>query len=89
MSKSKVSLRSKTARKTAKTVKALYPVSRLTKNSSSNLWVTFPAGKTSKGLVFSSTLSRDTVRNASRKAFGVSISAVRSRRVKSFRKVSK
>jgi len=75
--------------KTSKTVKALYPVSRLTKNSSANLWVTFPAGKTSKGLVYSSTLTRDAVRNSARKAFGVNITAVRSRRVSNFRKMSK
>jgi hypothetical protein len=80
---------SKTARKTAKTVKALYPVSRLTKSTNSNLWVTFPAGKESKGLVFSSTLSRDTVRNATAKTLGVHMNEIRSRRVKSFRKVSK
>lgn len=92
MQKAKMSKSSKPASKSAKnskSVKALYPVSRLTKNSSSNLWVVFPAGKTSKGLVYSSTLTRDAVRNASRKAFGVDITAVRSRRVKNFRKISK
>ena len=81
---------SKTARKTAKIVKPLYAVSALTKNSSANLWVVFPAGSTSRGLVYSSTLSRDTVRNAARKAWGITdISNVRSRRVKSYRKFTK
>jgi len=75
--------------KTAKTVKALYPVSGLTKNSSANLWVVFPAGSTSKGLVYSSTLSRDTVRNAAGKTLGIHMNETRSRRVKSFRKISK
>lgn len=85
----KTSKRSKPATKTAKSVKALYSVSRLTKSTNANLWVTFPAGKTSRGLVFSSTLTRDAVRNASRKSFGVNITEVRSRRVRSFRKISK
>lgn len=88
-SMSNTSVKTKTAsKKAAKTIKALYPVSRVTKSTNSNLWVTYPAGNTSKGLVFSSTLTRDAVRNASRKAFGVNITEVRSRRVKSFRKVS-
>lgn len=74
------------ARKTATPVKALYAVSALTKKTASNLWVVFPVGNTSKGLVYSSTVSRDNVRNSARKTFGaVSISGIRARRVKSFR----
>lgn len=80
---------SKTSKR-SKTVKPLYAVSALTKNSNSNLWVVFPSGYTSQGLVYSSTLSRDTVRNASRKVWGMSnINDVRSRRVSSFRKFTK
>lgn len=85
--------KSKTGTKTAKTVKsskkevsALYPVSKLTKNSSKNLWVTFVAGKPSKGLVFSSVLSRDTVRNTAAKKLGTQMSDIRSRRVASYRR---
>lgn len=90
MAKSTKSNKSSKATKVAtKTVKSLYPVSSLTKNSKSNLWVAFPAGNTSRGLVFSSLLTRDAVRNATAKAFGTQMSNIRSRRVKSFRKVTK
>lgn len=90
MTKSTKSNKSSKATKVAtKSVKSLYPVSRLTKNSKSNLWVAFPAGNTSRGLVFSSLLTRDAVRTATAKALGTPQNDIRSRRVKSFRKVTK
>lgn len=71
-----------TVKSTTKTVKSLYSATTLTKKSNSKLWVAFAAGKNpSTGLVYSSTLSRDTVRNAARKVLGLPIQSVRSRRV--------
>jgi len=65
-------------------IKPLYKASKLTKNSSKDLWVAFRAGSTPKasGLVYSSTLTRDTVRNAARKVFNTDMQEVRSRRVR-------
>lgn len=88
MKKSTPSASSNT-RKSVKSVKALYAVSALTKNSNANLWVAFPAGKTSKGLVFSSTLTRDKVRNEMSKNTGIKIQDIRAKRVRSFRKATK
>lgn len=62
-------------------IKPLYAASQLTKNSSKNLWVVFPAGKPAKGLVFSSVLNRDTVRSVGAKALGIDREDTRSRRV--------
>lgn len=75
--------------KSTKTVKPLYAATALTKNSSAKLWVVFPKDKTSRGLVYSSTLSRDNVRTYAYKALGVEFNDVRSRRVSSFRKFTK
>ena len=64
-------------------IKSMYNASKLTKNSSRNLWVVFPAGTSPKndGLVYSSTLSRDSVRYAGSKRFKIAMNDVRSRRV--------
>lgn len=79
--KTKVSsTKSTTAKK--KSVKPLYNASTLTKKSNSKLWVAFASGKTPEtGLVYSSTLSRDTVRNVTAKSLGLPMSSVRARRV--------
>lgn len=71
----------------AKNIKSMYPASRLTKNSSRELWVTFPKGNPTNALVFSSVLSRDLVRYTAAKELGVAKEDVRSRRVPSFRKM--
>lgn len=68
--------------KTKKSVKPLYKATDLTKKSNGKLWVAFKSGSTpSKGIVYSSTLSRDNVRVAASKAFEVKIQDVRARRV--------
>ncbi len=50
------------------------------------MWVTFRAGRMSDGYVYSSTLTRDEVRNATAKQLGVAIQDIRSRRVSNYRK---
>lgn len=70
---------------TTKSIKSLYPATRVTKSTAKKLWVAFPEGNPEKGLVYSSKLSRDTVRNAASKVFGVAMSEVRSRRVENLR----
>lgn len=74
--------------KTSSNVKSLYSASKLTKNSTKNLWVVYPAGDEPKnGLVFSSTLTRDNVRNAGRKELGLYFTQdVRARRVSNMSK---
>ena len=70
------------------TVKPLYPVSGLKKTASKTLWVAFPVGNTANAYVYSSTLSRDKVRCATRKIVGSpSIDNIRARRVSSYRKM--
>ena len=73
--------------KSKKSIVSMYPASRLTKNSSRELWVTFPAYNPNRGLVFSSTLTRDQVRRKASKELGVAFENVRSRRVPSYRKL--
>jgi hypothetical protein len=64
-------------------IKPMYNASKLTKNSSRNLWVVFPAGTSPKndGLVYSSTLSRDKVRSLCARALNMNTQDIRSRRV--------
>ena len=65
------------------TIVPMYKASQLTKNSSKDLWVAFPAGSTPKnGLVYGSKLTRDRVRSLASKEFNVRIQEIRSRRVK-------
>ena len=71
-----------------RTVKPMYNTSEITNRTNANLWVTFVSGAPTKGLVYSSTLSRDEARNASSRMFGTSIQNIRSQRVKTFRKNS-
>jgi hypothetical protein len=71
----------------AKNTASMYPVSRLTKNSSRELWVTFPSGKPERGLVFSSTLTRSEARRRAARELGVDFVRVCSRRVPSYRKL--
>jgi hypothetical protein len=73
-----------TTRKT-KAIKPLYSATNLKKTSAKNLWVTFVAGDERNAQVFTSTLTRDAVRNNARKYFGVNMSDVRARRVTSYR----
>jgi len=68
------------------TIKAMYTVSQITNRTNKNLWVAFPAGQTSNGLVFSMSFTRDEVRNAMSKIVGTNISNIRSQRVSTFRK---
>lgn len=70
----------------AKSIKPLYTSNKLTKNSKPEMWVTFRAGRMSDGYVYSSTLTRDEVRNATAKQLGVAIQDIRSRRVSNYRK---
>ena len=71
-----------------RTVKPMYNTSEITTRTNGNLWVTFESGTPKKGLVYSSTLSRDEARNAASKMYGTSIQNIRSQRVKTFRKNS-
>ncbi len=78
----------KTARKVGRPVskenarvKPLYPVSRLSKYASKQLWVAYPTSNPSNGLVYSSSLSRDKVRNATAKLNGASIQSISACRV--------
>ena len=71
----------------AKNITSMYPATQLTKNSSRELWVTFPASRPSSALVFSSVLSRDQVRRKAAKELGVAFEDVRSRRVPQYRKL--
>ena len=72
----------------------MYPATQLTKNSSRELWVTFPASRPSSALVFwlvlaplPAILSRDQVRRKAAKELGVAFEDVRSRRVPQYRKL--
>jgi hypothetical protein len=86
----KLNLKTKTMSQTkTKTVKPLYPVSRLTKNSNSKLWVAFPVNRETKGLVYSSTLTRDQVRRNVATVMGISKDDVRSVTVRTYRRRSK
>lgn len=70
-----------------KQVTPLYKVKQVTKNSDRKLWVAFKKGRPTNGLVFSSVLTRDAVRNATRKIMGLpTISDIRSCRLSTFRK---
>lgn len=89
-SKSASKKSSSKAKKASKTssVKPLYPVSKMKKSTSAKLWVSYPKGNTSNAYVYSSTLSRDAVRNATRKLTGATaIDGIRARRVSSYRKL--
>lgn len=78
----------KTSTKGAKKqVAPLYKVKQATKNSDRKLWVAFEKSRPTNGLVFSSVLSRDAVRNATRKIMGLpTINDIRSCRLSTFRK---
>lgn len=80
-------IKSQMSTKSKKSIASMYPATRLTKNSSRELWVTFPSWSPANGLVFSSTLTRDQVRRKASKELGVSFEDVRSRRVPSYRKL--
>lgn len=70
-----------------KSITSMYPATQLTKNSSRELWVTFPQSRPNNALVFSSVLTRDQVRRKAAKELGVAFVDVRSRRVPQYRKL--
>lgn len=82
--------KAKSSTKSAKKeIKPLYKVTAATKNSDRKLWVTFKKGRPTAGFVFSSVLTRDAVRNATRKIMGLpNVNDVRSCRLATFRKRS-
>lgn len=71
-----------------RTIKPMYRTSEITNRTNKKLWVTFMAGSTTNGLVYSMTLTRDEARNAASKMFGTSITNIRSQRVSTYRKNS-
>jgi hypothetical protein len=78
---------SKTASNSKNTINPLYRVSEMTNRTRKNNWVTFVEGHPNAGYVFSGTLTRDQVRNATRKIVGATrIDSIRSQRVENFRK---
>lgn len=66
-------------------VKVMYRTSEITNRTNKDLWITYPAGRVSEGIVLSSSLTRDEARNAARLMFGQPIQTIRSQRVKTYR----
>lgn len=69
-----------------KTMRPMYKVSEITNRTNKNLWVVFETNKSSKGLVFSGTYTRDQIRCAMAKITGAAFTDIRSQRVSTYRK---
>lgn len=68
-----------------KNMRPMYEVKDITNRTNKNLWVVYPTGQESKGIVYSMVYSRDEVRSAGRLAFNQPIQNIRSRRVGTWR----
>lgn len=67
-------------------MKPMYNVNEITNRTNKNLWVVFPEGQESNGIVYSMVFSRDQVRCAGRKMFNTNMANIRSQRVSTYRK---